>query len=236
MYKTIAICNYNTSALTNKCIESIIKYVKSFEYRILLFDNSDREQFILQNKKNYNIIDYIDNTKQQILNFDELLKKYLKLDHKHSNNGSMKHCYTIQYLIQNCNNNDLILIDSDATLIKDIDFIDNQFITVADIQLHDFPIGNNKNNKYWSYSRFIPFIQYLNIKMIKENSINFFDPYRIQGGLVYKANRYDTGASFYEDVINKKIKFNKIKFTDYVNHIGGQSWHCFDKRFNSENK
>lgn len=232
-YKTIAICNYNTTKLTNNCIKSIIDNIKSFNYKILLFDNSDKEKFILENQQFNEKIIYIDNTKQQILNFDDLLKKYLKLDHKHSNNGSMKHCYTLQHIISTCKTDDLIIIDSDAVLLKDIDFINNNYITVADIQLHDKPIGDNNPKPYWSYSRFIPFIQYLNVKQIKDNNINFFDPYRIQGGLVYEANRYDTGASFYEDVISKNLKYKQIIFTDYIYHIGGSSWHVFDKRFSN---
>ena len=57
---TIAICNYNTTELTNACILSIKKNVKSISYKIVILDNSDKEKFLLT-KKDDNI-KVIDNT------------------------------------------------------------------------------------------------------------------------------------------------------------------------------
>lgn len=43
---TIAICNFNTTELTNNCIRSIIKNVKKVRYKLIVLDNSDKIPFI----------------------------------------------------------------------------------------------------------------------------------------------------------------------------------------------
>jgi len=49
-YVTICICNFNTTKMTNDCIASIVKNIKSFKYKIILFDNSNKEKFKLDTK------------------------------------------------------------------------------------------------------------------------------------------------------------------------------------------
>lgn len=51
----------------------------------------------------------------------------------HNNHASAKHCYSIQYLLNICKTKYMVLFDSDTVLRKDIDFIDDNTVTAADI-------------------------------------------------------------------------------------------------------
>ena len=51
----------------------------------------------------------------------------------HNNHASAKHCYSIQYLLNICKTKYMVLFDSDTVLHKDIDFIDDNTVTAADI-------------------------------------------------------------------------------------------------------
>ena len=50
-YVTICICNFNTTDLTNNCIVSIINKIKSFKYKIVVLDNSDKTKFELDTSR-----------------------------------------------------------------------------------------------------------------------------------------------------------------------------------------
>ena len=89
---TIAICNFNTTDLTNACIDSVIAHIKNINYRIIVLDNSDEIPYTNATCKDIKILD---NTKQQLLNFDNALAKFIWNNHAHSNNGSFKHTYSI---------------------------------------------------------------------------------------------------------------------------------------------
>ena len=234
MSTLIAICNYNTSALTNECISRILSIQQPFSYKMIILDNSDVEKFILnENNQRYDdIIQIIDNTTEKYVNFTKLCDQFIRYDHSHSHNGSFKHAASIQFLFDIITDERLLIVDSDAFLISPISFIDDSFITIADIQQHGEKMGytypQNPNKVYLSKTRFVPFIQFFNLKLVRQNKLKFFDPMRIQGGLVAEANSYDTGASFYEDVIKRNLSYKKITYVDYINHLGGRSWTKFD--------
>lgn len=107
-----------------------------------------------------------------------------------------------------------MLFDSDIYLKKAIDFIDDSCITVASV-CRQMPKWKDK---------LYPFIQYFNIKMIKDNNIHYFDKNRIMYGYGPDCKNYDTGTSFYDDIIRKKLKFKDIDYTEYIEHLGNASW------------
>ena len=64
-----------------------------------------------------------------------------------------------------------------------------------------------------------------NIKQIKDNGLKYFDMRRIHG--IYGPNDgflYDTGASFYEDVVKRKLKHRRIDYLDYIYHLQSASF------------
>lgn len=216
-FVTIAICNFNTTKLTNDCIISIIKNIKSFKYKIIIFDNSDKNPFKLDPSINANDIIIIDNTTNKYLNFNKMIVSCFNRQ-SHNNHASAKHCYSIQYLLNICTSKYMILLDSDIIVKQDFDFIDDNILTSADIQ--NRPI-DFRNKKY--ISRFVPFVQFFNVNLIKQNNIKYFDAKRI-GENYYNNCIYDTGSSFYEDITKKRLPYKKIDFKKYVNHLNAGSW------------
>ena len=112
----------------------------------------------------------------------------------------------------------MLLFDSDTVLHKDIDFIDDNIVTAADIQTR--PIDFRKKQYV---PRFVPFIQFFNVNLINKFNIKYFDSRRI-GENHYGDRIYDTGSSFYDDIISKKAKYKKINFKAYVDHLNAGSW------------
>lgn len=225
---TVAICNYNTTVLTNSCIDSYMSYNSHIMSNIVVLDNSDTETFISVNPA----IQVLDNTKQTIINFDKVISQFLWNNHLHSNNGSFKHAYSIEYLLNICTTDKLLLLDSDVIVNRTLSFLQSDDIIVSDVQMHLDPIEQptkNHNKPYLSKSRFLPYIQLINVKKLKENRLHYFDPKRIQGGCSKSADSYDTGASLFEDVSSKNLSWKRIHYSDFITHLGGQSWKHFDK-------
>lgn len=212
---TFVIVHFNTPELTTCLCGSIIK--NHPDAKIVVFDNSDKKPFT--NTDLFNA-DYIDNTKGQIINFDNELTKYpnraitqqIKLG---ANFGSFKHTLSIQYMINNIDDN-FILLDSDVLLIKPIDFINDKYICISDVY----------QNKTGGYVRCSPMLCYFNVKLIKKYNLSYFDETRMHALNIKdtKSMNYDTGASFYEDLQQYADKFYRIKMTDYIIHYGCASW------------
>lgn len=203
----IAIINYNTNALVNALIKSIKKNVKSIDYDIVVFDNSTDEKF-----KCPNGIKLIDNTKNNLIDFAKNIKETSCVSSA-NNYASYKHAMTVQFLLNTLQYDDLIFLDSDVLLKKDIDFIDQKYAIIA-----DYPDKKIK-------PRFIPFIMYINKKKIQQKNIKYLDIYRMHGGAdEHNSHLYDTGCSFYEDVVEAKLPIKKIIYGKYVVHFGGGSW------------
>lgn len=211
MEKKICIVHYNTPALTTCLIKSINKYTPGTT--IYVFDNSDKKPF----KNIFDNVIVFDNTKGQIINFDEWLKKYP--DRKKSagavnNFGSAKHCYTIQKCIELIDEN-FVLLDSDILLRKDISGIwDGRYVWVG---------GVEKWSAHLNRKRACPFLLYLNVEKMKEKNITFFSDTHMFG--LKNGNRceeYDTGCWLYEQTGEKSRRV--IKYQEYITHFRAGSW------------
>ena len=217
----IYIVNFNTTEITNDCIKSIIDKLHAFEYSIMVFDNSNARRFKLDSEIPKNKITIIDNYFGKLINFNDVLMDSVNVQHYNkvkqmniSKFGTLKHTYTIDYIIKH-EDKPFLLFDSDVKLLKDIDFIDDKYITIA---------GINHTEPKWP-NRFFPYIQYFNVPMIKKYNICFFDKNRILFGASEKNNlRYDTGSSFYEDIMNANLPYKEIDYTEYINHLGNSSF------------
>lgn len=206
----ICIIHYNTPLLTECLIKSINKFTPNSE--IYIFDNSDKEPFTYRQE---NIV-YFDNTKGQYINFKEWFEKYPNRDKspgKYNQWGSAKHAVSIQKCIDLINDN-FILLDSDVLLQRDISIFNNdKFIYV----------GQSIQQPKSTISRVLPFILFLNVKLMKEKGVKFFDEKRIHG-LYYSptGDKYDTGASFYDDT--KNFPSLEVDIQKYIKHYKGGSW------------
>lgn len=212
--KKIILCtvHFNTPDLMDALIKSIEMHVPN--YHLYIFDNSDIEPYNTDNEH----VTIIDNTKGQIINFDEFLERYpnrFKYGGKGNGWASAKHCYTIQKCIDMIKK-PFILLDSDVLLKKDIsELYDPTCVAVG--TLRTFHIKKH---------RVLPFVCFINPKKMKELNISYFDERRMLG-LNFDDNTdyYDTGASFYEDIKDTGL-FKNIDFSDYILHYGSGSWEC----------
>jgi hypothetical protein len=207
----IVIIHYNTPKLTISLLASLMK--QNITNEIVIFENSDKMLLNAEELFDYTLID---NSKNQVINFNNEIKNLIlknkpseqALNHEKTgvNFGSVKHALTVQWLIDNLND-DFILLDSDVLIKKDIrDIVDTSVGFVSDL------------NKY----RVLPFLIYFNVNFLKQHDIHFFDGINIHP-FKFGYNK-DTGGSFLEECKNKKITYKKINYNDYIVHYGSGSW------------
>lgn len=206
-----AIVHYNTPELLTCCISSVLKNYP--DAHIVIFENSDKRKF--ENVFDNNV-SVINNSDGKIINFnleiENLIKqnnlnrnKVLEDETKVSNFGSFKHSLSVQYLLDIIDE-DFILLDSDVLLKRKLDIELNNSVAICDF------------NTY----RILPFIIKFNQNIIKKYKLLFCDHIHI---LPVKAiPNYDTGGFFLTQIIENKLKLQKINYNDYVVHYGNGSW------------
>lgn len=206
----VCIVHYNTPKLTECLIKSINKYTPNSH--IYIFDNSDKYPFVYKQDN----ITLFDNTKGQIINFDEWLKKYpdRNISTGNVNNfGSAKHSYSIQKCIELINDN-FILLDSDILLKKDITPIyDSNYLYVSDTET--FARHNTK--------RCTPFLCFINVNLMKKEKLTYFnDDYMYGLHKTEMSDHYDTGGYLY--ILGEKYPHKKIYNKDFIVHYRAASW------------
>lgn len=210
MNKNIVIIHFNTPLLTECLVRSINLFVK--DAKIYIFDNSDKLPFTAK----FDNVTVMDNTKGQIINFDEWLKKYPKRTSsfgKTNKWASAKHCYSVEKCMEIINDN-FILLDSDVLLKKDIsELFDEESIYVAEVI----------KQPRFNVKRVLPFICYINTKMCVKNNIHYFDEKHMYGlNTSSECERYDTGSSFYLNT--SEFMHKEIKNDEYIVHYKAGSW------------
>lgn len=213
----IVIVHYNTPKLTMALLASLVK--NGIDKNIIVFENSDSLPLNAQNVFDY---DLLDNTQGQIIDFNkeiEILNKENAMTQEKINSemngvryGSVKHALTIQWLIDNLNE-DFFLLDSDILIKKD-------FRQIADIS--KMTVGD------FTEHRILPFLLYLNPKKIKENKVIFFDRRNIHPFHGGYAN--DTGGSFFRECKNVGKDYQLLNLDEYYVHYGSGSWRSFFTR------
>lgn len=210
----VLIVHFNTPELITAAIKSINKNTKC---KIYVFENSDKRPFV----NSFDNVEIIDNTKGQIIDFEKWLAQYPNrfnsISYGINNFGSPKHCISIQKGLEIINK-PLILLDSDILLKKDIsELVDLNYIYVADQHTRK------------RITRVLPYICFINVPMLKEKGIGFFNENKMHGlGKNPKAELMDTGASFYEDTLNEPHK--RINCYEYIEHYGSGSWNNITKK------
>lgn len=213
MTKHVAIVNFNTPRLVNCAIQSVRLHTPGCFFHI--FDNSDRYPFTTLDAD----IEYIDNTRGQIVNWREWLQGFPEREPEPTNNyGSAKHTYTIQWLIDHIGE-PLVLLDSDALLHTDIAPLYNTDVA--------FAAELRTNRGFWGADvvRASPILCYLNVPMLREHGITYFNPRKMWALVKDKpASRYDTGAWLFEQVESAHLPYITFALSDYAEHLGHGSW------------
>ena len=216
--RIVCIVHYNTPELTRATIQSIRKHGGE-RYKIVVFDNSDARPFSYWIGKEHQMGAAIvyDNTRGQLIDFDRWLDTFDCKEKTDNNYASPKHCYTVQWLIDNLQC-PFVLMDSDILIKKDFsDFWDDGCVWVGKSSL--------QCTRYGKAMRVEPMLCYINTPMILKHGVTYFNPkkmyalthYRPQGG-------YDTGCWFYEDCKLKNLPTRYVDTNDYMLHFNHGSW------------
>ena len=139
MNKNVCIIHYNTPVLTSHLVMSINKHTPGTN--IYIFDNSDRLSFV----SNFENVTVFDNTKGQIINFNEWLKKYPDKDKsggKANNWGSAKHAYSVEKCMELIKE-PFVLFDSDVLIKKDFSALYDEIVCYKGEVINQ-PGTNNK--------------------------------------------------------------------------------------------
>ena len=216
MERKICIIHFNTPILTRCLVQSINKYTPNA--KIYIFDNSNKDPFI----NYFDNVTVFDNTKGEILNFNEILKNYperVKSRGKTNNYGSAKHSMSIQKCIELIDD-EFVLLDSDVLLKRNIVSVwDNKYVWVAGVEdWQNKTLVGAKRRK-----RVCPFLLYMNVPKMKELGITFFDDKHMLGfNNGPKCEEYETGVWMYEATPRDKRKI--INYNDFIYHFRAGSW------------
>ena len=214
MSKNVCIIHFNTPVLTAYLVKSINKHTPGTN--IYIFDNSDKSPFV----NYFNNVTVFDNTKGQIINFNQWLKKYPNRDKsggKANKWGSAKHAYSVEKCMELIKE-PFVLFDSDVLVKKDFSPLFDEIVCYKGEVINQ-PGTNNK------IKRVLPFICFINTPMCISKGIHYFDE-NYMHGLRYKGNsdNYDTGGAIYILTEKKKGAHREIKVADYIVHYGNGSW------------
>lgn len=204
----ICIVHFNTPYMTECLIKSINKYTPNCN--IYIFDNSDTYPFVYKQDN----LTVFDNTKGQIIDFDNLIKKYPKRYTGKGNNwASYKHCISVEKCFELIGD-DFVLMDSDILLKKDISSLCKKDKIV---------VGEVDKVK----QRVSPYLCYINVNKCMELGIHYFDERYMHGlGINEYSTKldcgYDTGVYFYEQII--ELEKCVVDINNYMVHYRSGSW------------
>ena len=209
MTKTIAIVHYNTPELTTALVKSIRKHTAGC--RIVIFDNSTLRPFPAMDG-----VEVIDNTMGQIINFGALLEKYPDRVKTCNNHASSKHIASVDWLFDYLPEG-FLLMDSDVLVKEDISPLFNE--RMAWVGAVEY------TPQYWFQAkRCYPFLLWINVPLCAAHGIRFWHE-----GMSYKLSHhgppyYDTGGSFYEDVMAAGLRTKEVNIGRYIEHFGAGSY------------
>lgn len=212
MKKDVLIIHYNTPELTSAAICSLNKTTEGCH--VIVFDNSDKKPFV----NTFDNVEVIDNTKGQLINFDKWLDTFPNKIDVGNDWASAKHCYSVQWIV-NIRKNPFVLMDSDVLVKNDISsFWDMENAYVGQVAPH-----RSKFNI--TVSRILPYLCYVNVRMMKQNDVSYFNGDFMWALTDKKPNKaYDTGCWFLENCKKAGLPSRNVDLNDYILHFKRGSW------------
>lgn len=208
--------HYNTPEMMECMIRSLNKHS---ECTIHVFDNSDEDPFV----NTFDNVEVIDNTKGQIINYDEFLSRYPDArSTPRSNFGSVKHTLAVDICFELLPGG-FILMDSDVLVKQDISaFWDETKAWVGEPR-----IETHQDRFRTKVKRLLPFLCYINVPMMKKHGVRYFnEDWMWFLKRAYPNELYDTGAWFLKDCTEKRLPCTEIGIEPYIEHYGHGS-HAF---------
>lgn len=213
----VLIVHYNTPELTAAAIRSLWKHTP--EARVTVLDNSDLRPFCCDSVAAYGTVDYVDNTRGQVVNWEEWLETFPdKIPAPENNWGSAKHCYSVEVMMDRFPDG-FLLMDSDVLIKKDVrGLVDRSVPWKGGVQVNTRRFGV-------VIPRVIPFLCWINTPMLKAHGIRYFNGAKMWN-LTSKTpdNHYDTGAWLLEACKKTGLEGHRIEIRDYIEHYGHGSW------------
>ena len=206
---TILVASYNTPLYILRMLQSFVAIHGDGPFNILIMENStDLETRKLLDE---NGIDYI-------------------------GNPGGTHSESVDVLIKACNTKYALLVDSDVIFLHPINKL------IETMKANDGTLmGETQGDRggYKLFDRIVPWFCFINIDNIKKYKINFHNQILIDktnSNYFYKAipinphtnnleRFYDTGATFYKHINDKKLTILNTKgINKYYKHFEGTSW------------
>lgn len=213
----VLIVHYNTPELTAAAVRSLWKHTP--EAKVTVFDNSDLRPFCCDRVAAYGEVEVIDNTKGQVVNWEEWLATFPdKIPAPENNWGSAKHCYSVEVMMDRFPDG-FLLMDSDVLIKKDVrELVDRSVPWKGGVQVNTRRFGV-------VIPRVIPFLCWINTPMLKAHGIRYFNGAKMWN-LTSKVpdNHYDTGAWLLEACKKAKVEGCRIEIRDYMEHYAHGSW------------
>lgn len=212
---TLLTCTFNNNILTSLMIKSLFKQLKR-EIPVVIMDNGTKLKCTNGMKE---VFEVIDNTNYKIIpNYNQV---------------SRNHCASIDYALKNCIKTKYVLLcDNDILYKPGLDLFFEKIDKIQNLNC----VGEISKIK-GSVKRVLPFFCIMNVELFK--TINYFDKNRCMNHCITIFNQngeyngrkllnnkiiYDTGASFYEDLMKNKININEIKLDNLIIHLASASW------------
>lgn len=213
----VLIVHYNTPELTAAAVRSLWKHTP--EAKVTIFDNSDKRPFCCDEIAAYGEVEVIDNTKGQVVNWEEWLETFPdKIPAPENNWGSTKHCYSVEVMMDRFPDG-FLLMDSDVLIKKDVrELVDRSTPWKGGVQVNTRRFGV-------VIPRVIPFLCWINTPMLKAHGIRYFNGAKMWN-LTSKTpdNHYDTGAWLLEACKKEGLEGHRIEIRDYIEHYAHGSW------------
>ena len=213
----VLIIHYNTPELTAAAIRSLWKHTP--EARVTIFDNSDKRPFCCDEIAAYGEVEVIDNTKGQVVNWEEWLETFPeKVPTPENNWGSAKHCYSVEVCLDLFPEG-FILMDSDVLIKQDVKgLVDTTVPWKGGIQVNTRRFG-------LVIPRVIPYLCWINTPILQKHGIRYFNGEKMWN-LTAKSpdNHYDTGAWLLEACNQSGLNGRRVEIRDYMVHYAHGSW------------
>lgn len=213
----VLIIHYNTPELTRAAILSLWKHTPGV--RVTVFDNSDSRPFATDGLEAYGKVNIIDNTKGQIVDWQQWLSTFPdKVPTPENEWGSAKHCYSVEQCLDRFPEG-FILMDSDVLIKRDVtELADRNAAWKGGVQVNTRRFG-------LVIPRVIPYLCWINTPLLRKHGIRYFNGAKMWN-LTPKSpdNHYDTGAWLLEACNKAGLEGVRAEIRDYVEHYAHGSW------------
>ena len=247
--------NAGTNDFTNVTVKSIFNFHPNA--KVFVVDVKPESKFTLMDGGPKGDVEVIEGISEDKLNLPTVkvtestgltIEEQLSIVHTfHESNeievlpcGDFQHPINIQFAIDNIQQN-FVLIDSDAPLIAPIegDFVDRSVITTSEVESWNYvhldrlhPLIRPESPRL----RFCPYIQFLNVDMMKEHGLRYFNANTLKDNLDisgwFKNPGYDgketlffwTGALFHRNVTKMGLPYKDVFSVNHIDHFGGATW------------